>query len=80
MRTTSGKNYMANRVIVLTDKPQKPFPTAVFINPEDKHQAAADRAALIVAMDQRRAEAGAESINVDTGEMTFAPKKELATA
>lgn len=30
VRSTSGENYMARRVIVLTDKPQKPFPAAVW--------------------------------------------------
>jgi hypothetical protein len=31
LRTTSGEQYKAPRVIVLTDKPQKPFPAALWI-------------------------------------------------
>jgi len=30
VRSTSGENYMARRVIILTDKPQKPLPAAVW--------------------------------------------------
>lgn len=30
LRTTSGENYKAPRVIILTDKPQKPLPVAVW--------------------------------------------------
>jgi len=33
LRTASGDNYKARRVIVLTDKPQKPFPAALWVTP-----------------------------------------------
>lgn len=33
VRTTNGKVYMADRVIVITDKPQKPFPAALWQSP-----------------------------------------------
>lgn len=31
VRKGSGKNYMADRVVILTDKPQKPLPAAVWL-------------------------------------------------
>lgn len=34
IRTTSGENYKADRVIIITDKPQKPLPAAVWTQPQ----------------------------------------------
>lgn len=42
VRKTSGENYQADRVIVLTDKLQKVFPTAVWEKCEPKAQADAE--------------------------------------
>jgi hypothetical protein len=33
VRTASGANYKADRVIVITDKPRKPFPAALWVAP-----------------------------------------------
>lgn len=72
VRATSGGNYMADRVIVLTDKPQKPLPAAVWeLSAQEKAEKAAERAHQYEALEAKRAAAGAVSVNGETGELAF---------